>query len=139
MAAPDVEFTTKESREAMKFLFLKGKSAKGIYDDMSVTLDEKGPSSSTVKNWVARFKTGHFSTEDEDRPGRPLLFTVPENLHIVHNMILADLRIAAKKTAKKKDSGYISRTCRVHHSSCVGYEEAPCQMGAKMFECGSEA
>jgi transposase len=59
----------------MKFLFLKGKSAKEIYDDMSVTLGEKSPSYSTVKNWVARFKTEHFSTEDEDRPGRPFVVT----------------------------------------------------------------
>ncbi|GFG35425.1 hypothetical protein Cfor_01120 [Coptotermes formosanus] len=100
MAAPDVEFTMKESREVMKFLFLKGKSAKEIYDDMLVTLDENGPSSSTVKNWVARFKTGYFSTEDEDCPGRPLLFTVPEKMDIIHTMILVDRRIAAEKIAE---------------------------------------
>jgi transposase len=58
MAAPDVEFMTKECRAVMKFLFLNGKSAKDIYDDMSVTLGKKSPSYSTVKNWVARFKTG---------------------------------------------------------------------------------
>lgn len=58
MAAPDVEFMTKECRAVMKFLFLNGKSAKDIYDDMSVTLGKKSPSYSTVKNWVAQFKTG---------------------------------------------------------------------------------
>jgi hypothetical protein len=96
MAAPDAEFMTKESRVVMKFLLLKGKSAKEICDDMSVTLGEKGPSYSTVKNWVACFKTEHFSTEDEDHPGRPLLVTVPENVDIVHNMILVDRRISAR-------------------------------------------
>jgi hypothetical protein len=49
MPAHDVEFTTKECRARMKFLFLKGKTAKEIYYDMSVTLREKGPSYSTVK------------------------------------------------------------------------------------------
>jgi hypothetical protein len=74
MAAPDAEFTTKESTAVMKFLFLQGKLSKEIYGDiMSLTLGEKGPSYSTVKNWVAPFKAGHFGTDDEDRPERPLL------------------------------------------------------------------
>jgi hypothetical protein len=37
MVAPGVEFTTKESRVVMKFLFLKEKTAKEIYDEVSVT------------------------------------------------------------------------------------------------------
>jgi transposase len=54
----------------MKYLFLKGNWAKKIYNDMSVTLGDKHPS--TVKNWVARFRTGHLSTEDEECSGRQL-------------------------------------------------------------------
>jgi hypothetical protein len=34
-AAPDAEFTTKESRAVMKFLFRQGKSSKEIYGYMS--------------------------------------------------------------------------------------------------------
>jgi len=52
----------------MQFLFLKGKTAKEIYDDMSLTLGEKSPSYLTVKNWVARCKTEHFNTEGKDCP-----------------------------------------------------------------------
>jgi hypothetical protein len=37
----------------MQFPFLKGKTAKEIYDDISLTLGEKSPSYLTVKNWVA--------------------------------------------------------------------------------------
>jgi hypothetical protein len=48
----------------MKYLFLKGNSVKKNYD-MSVTLRDKHPSYSIVKNWVARFRTGHLSIEDE--------------------------------------------------------------------------
>jgi transposase len=53
------DFTAKEWRALMKILFLKGNSAKEIYDDRSVTLGDKRFSYSTVKNWVARFRTGH--------------------------------------------------------------------------------
>jgi hypothetical protein len=48
------DFIAKECRAVMKYLFLKGNSAKKkIYDDMSVTLDDKRPSYSSVKIWDA--------------------------------------------------------------------------------------
>jgi transposase len=57
---------------------------------MLVTLGDKRPSYSTVKNWVARFRTGHLSTEDEERSGRPTQVKIPEN-NAIHSMILDDL------------------------------------------------
>jgi hypothetical protein len=48
MAGPYVEFMTTECRAVMKFLFLRGKTTKEIYDDMSVTLGAESPSYSTV-------------------------------------------------------------------------------------------
>jgi hypothetical protein len=54
----------------------------------------------TVKNWVARSKTGHFSTEDEDHPGRALLVTALENVDAVHSTILADQRILTREIAE---------------------------------------
>jgi hypothetical protein len=64
---------------------------------MSVTLGDKRPSYSAVKNWVARFRTGHLSTEDEELSGRPTQVTIPE---AIHSMILDDRRISAKKIAE---------------------------------------
>jgi len=54
----------------------------------------------TVKNWVAQLKTGHFSTEDEDHPGRALLVTMLENVDVIHSTILADQKILAREIAK---------------------------------------
>ena len=104
---------TKECRAVMQFLFLKGKTAKEIYD-MSITLGEKSPSYLTVKNWVARCKTEHFSTEGKDCPRKATLVTVPENVDAIHSMIVADWRISARKIAEtlEIDSG----TCRIHHA-----------------------
>jgi predicted HAD superfamily hydrolase len=65
MAQNNGDFTAKEFRAVMKYLFLKGNSAKKIYDNMSLTLDYKSPSYSTVKNLVARCRTQHLTTEDE--------------------------------------------------------------------------
>jgi transposase len=60
------------------------------YNDMSVTLRDKRPSYSTIKNWVAGFRTGHLSTENEQRSGRPTQATIPENVDAIHSTILDD-------------------------------------------------
>jgi hypothetical protein len=73
----------------MKYLFLEGNSAKKIYDVL-VTLGDKHPSYSTAKTWVAGFRTGHTSTEDEVHFGRPTQVTIPENVDAISFMILDD-------------------------------------------------
>jgi len=41
MEAPNIKFTTKECRVVRQFPFLKEKTAKEIYDDISLTFGEK--------------------------------------------------------------------------------------------------
>ena len=52
------------------FFFLKGKAPKEIHAILRETLGEHAPSHATVKNWVAQFKRGDFSTCDAPSPGR---------------------------------------------------------------------
>jgi transposase len=94
------DFAAKEWRVVMKYLLLKGNSAERINVHVSVTLRDKRPSYSTVKNWVAGFRTRHFSTECEERSRRPTQVTIPENLDAIHSMILNGRRISAKKIAE---------------------------------------
>ena len=63
--------TTVETRALIKFCFLQGKTPKKIHVILTETLGEHGPSYPTVKNSVAQFKCGDFSTCDAPRPGRP--------------------------------------------------------------------
>ena len=49
-----------------------------IHAILAETLGERAPSYATVKNWVAQFKRGDFSTCDAPRPGRPETVTTPE-------------------------------------------------------------
>jgi hypothetical protein len=100
MAQNNGDFTAKECRAVMKYFFLKRKSAEIIYDNMSVILGEKRPSYSIVKNCVAKFRTGHLGTEDEECSGRPTQVTIPENVDAIHCMILDDRRISTKKIAE---------------------------------------
>jgi transposase len=81
----------------MKYLFVKVKSTKKMYDDMSVRLCDKCPSYSTAKNWVARFRTGCLGNADEDRSGRPTQVTIPGNVDAIHSMFLEARRISTKK------------------------------------------
>ena len=64
------DFNTTETRAVIKFFFLQDKAPKEIHAIMSETLGEHALSYATVKNWVAQFKRGDFSTNDAPRPGR---------------------------------------------------------------------
>jgi len=59
------------------------------------------PSYATVKNWVAQFKRGDFSTCDASRPGRPKTVTAPEIIDQIHELILEDRWISAKSIAEQ--------------------------------------
>jgi hypothetical protein len=68
--------------------FPKRELSKKNYNDISVTLGDKSLSYSTIKNWVAGFRTGHLSIEDEERSGRPTQATISVNVDDIHSMIL---------------------------------------------------
>ena len=90
-----------ETRAVIKFFFpLQGKAPKEIHTILIETLREHAPSYSTVKNSVAQFKRGDFSTCEAPRPGRPKTVTTPEIIDQIHELILEDRRrILAKSIA----------------------------------------
>jgi len=61
------------------------------------------PSCATVKNRVAQFKRGDFSTSVAPRPGRPKTVTTPEIIDQIHKLISEDRRISAKSIAEQLD------------------------------------
>ena len=65
------DFNNIETRAVINFFFLQGKAPNEIHAILTETLGEHAPSYATVKNWVAQFKRGDFSTCDAPRPGRP--------------------------------------------------------------------
>jgi len=54
--------------------------------------------------------TGYCSSED-DRPGRPLVISVLENVDAIHSIILAEQRISAKNIAETAEMSW----------ECVGF------------------
>jgi len=79
MSSDSRDFNNMRTRGVIKFFFfLQGKAPKEIHANLKETLGEHAPSYATVKNWVAQFKRGDFSTCDALRPGRPKTVTTPE-------------------------------------------------------------
>jgi len=83
------------------FFFLQGKAPKEIHAILKEILGEHAPSYDTIKNWVAQFKRGDFSTCDAPCPGRPKTVTTPEIIDQIHELILEDGRISAKSIAEQ--------------------------------------
>jgi len=83
------------------FFLLQGKSPKEIHAILKERLGEQAPSCATVKNWMAQFKRGDFSTCDAPRPGRPKTVTTPEIIDQIHELILEGRWISAKSIAEQ--------------------------------------
>jgi len=66
---------------------LQGKALKEIHAILTDTLGEHAPSYATIKNWVAQFKRGDFSTCYAPRPGWPKTVTTPEIIDQIHELI----------------------------------------------------
>jgi len=64
------DFKNMETRTVIKyfFFFLQRKAPTKIHAILVETLGEHAPSYATVKNWMAQFKRGEFSTCDAPRP-----------------------------------------------------------------------
>jgi len=82
------------------FFSLHGKAPKEIHAILKETLGEHAPSYATVKNCVAQFKRGDFSTCVAPRPGRPKTVTTPEIIDQINELFLEDRRISAKSIAE---------------------------------------
>ena len=98
------DFNNIETRAVIKFPHphaLQGKAMKEILIILTETLGEHAPSYATVKNWVAQFKRGDFSTCAAPRPERPKTVTTPEIIDQIHELILEDSRISAKWIAEQ--------------------------------------
>jgi len=96
------DFNNIETRAVIKFFSpLQGKAPKEIYAILIEILGVHAPSYATVKNRMAQFKRGDFSTCDAPRSGRHKTVTTPEIIDHIHELILEDRRISAKSIAEQ--------------------------------------
>ena len=97
--------TTSKCKLSSSFVFfftpLQGKALKEIHAILTEILGEQSPLYATVKNWVAQFKRGDFSTCDAPRTGRPKTGTTTEIIDQIHEIILEDHQISTKSIAEQ--------------------------------------
>lgn len=120
-----------EKRSVIKYLHLKGLSPQQIYLDMSEVLGDDAPSQATVYRWVAEFRRGRQSTEDEHRCGRPLEASTEENVDLIQDMVLADRRVTIQHIAETLNIS----TGTAHHimSDVLGYSKVCARLVPRML------
>jgi hypothetical protein len=85
MSGEASDFNNIEMRAVIEFiLLLQDKTPKEIHTILIETLGKHAPSYATVRNWVAQFKRGDFSTCDAHRPEGPKTVTTPEIIDQIH-------------------------------------------------------
>ena len=95
------DFYNIEKRAVIKFFFPARPGAEGNSRHSHRKLGEHVTSNATVKNWVAQFKRGDFSTCDAPSPGRPKTVTTSEIIDQIHELILEDHRISSNSIAEQ--------------------------------------
>ena len=96
------DFNNTDTRAVIKFIIsLEGKAPKEIHAILTETLGKHAPTYATIKNWVAQFKVGDFSTSDAPRPGRHKTVTTPEIIDHIHKLIFDDRQISAESIAEQ--------------------------------------
>ncbi|CAG9788975.1 unnamed protein product [Diatraea saccharalis] len=97
----DIQLKDINSRNVLHLVVMNG----GRLEDFAASckrkdvLGENAPSYATIKNWVAEFKRGRTSTQDEHRPGRPKSATTSEIVIKIHDAVLADRRLKPSEIA----------------------------------------
>ena len=101
--ASDAEacFSSKvEYRAVIRFLYLKGKTGKGIRGELADVYGSSAPSYAQVTFWVGEFKRGRTSLQDEARSGRLLDATDEEMYKNVRDLVYSGRRIQVEETAQ---------------------------------------
>ena len=95
-----------EHRAVIKYLQKKGLTPKQIHEDMQETLGTSAASYAMIKKWVAEFKRGRESIEDDPRNGRPATSTSQENVNKICDMIIEDRRLKIREIAETVGISY---------------------------------
>jgi len=130
------DFNNIETQAVIKFFFLQGKAPKEMHANLIETLGEHASSYATIKNWVAQFKCGNFSTCDVTRPGRPKTVTTPEIIDQNHELTLEDCQILAKSIAEQLGISHEQVGSIIHED--LDMAEALREEGPEMPERGSK-
>lgn len=88
-----------EFRVLIKHCFLMGKNTVQAQQWLEKCYREKCPSKTTICRWYADFKRGRTTTEDAERPGRPIEVATPENIKKILKIVVFDRKVKLQEIA----------------------------------------
>ena len=97
-----------EYRAVIKFLTLENRSANNIYERLTNVYGDSAPSYATVTRWVAEFKRGPTSLEDDPHAGQPAEATMDDCCHAVEMLVMRDRRLKVLQIAGEVGIWYVS-------------------------------
>lgn len=83
----------------IKHCFLQGKTGEQAYQWLKKCYPGSAPSKSTIKKWMATFKSGNMSIQDGDRTGRTNIVVIQENIDKIHKIVLDDRKVKIREIA----------------------------------------
>lgn len=96
----------REFRVVMKHYFMKGKTAQETKTKLDKHYGGSAPSIRTVYKWFGNFWNGHMSTNDAERPGRPVQVTTAETIEKIHDMVMEDRKLKVRDIAETLGISY---------------------------------
>ena len=107
-----------EYRAVIWYLYLKGKTGKGIHGKLANVYGSTAPFYAQVKFLVGEFKRGRTSLEDEARSGCPLDATDEEICKKVWDLVYSDRRIQVEEIVQALGISHGSVSTTLH--DCLG-------------------
>lgn len=101
MSLPLENVTKLEYRSAIRFCVLLGQSNQEILTNLATAYRDKCPSKSTILFWVAEFKRGRQSVEDEPREGRPATATNDTVKEKLEKLVMEDRRTTTRELSER--------------------------------------
>lgn len=95
-----MEHAVSQQRAIIFFLWKEGTSSSNIAERLAAVFGDEALKRSTVYEWVARFKGGRTSLEDDPRPGRPVSSLTNDNVAKVKDCVLQDRRSTIREISE---------------------------------------